>query len=89
MTGEYMKKVPTLNLSEYRSNDQSLKDKFIKDLYNSFEEYGFVVIKGHDIPRNLAERVFSSMEKFFSLPVEVKTSMIWKMVAKEVTLSLE
>lgn len=67
-----IRKVPALSLKEYLSQDPVKKEKFAKDLYNSFKEYGFVVLKDHTIPEDLMTRVFKAQSDFFNLPVDLK-----------------
>ena len=68
-----MKKVPALNLNDYLSTDVGVKDKFVKDLYNSFKEYGFVVLNNHPISPDLIKKVYKIQEDLFNLPLSVKT----------------
>ena len=71
-----IKKVPSLSLKDYSSKDQSLREKFIQDLYNSFEKYGFVIIKDHTIPKELLKKVYQLQEQLFNLPLDVKNKLI-------------
>ena len=68
-----MKKVPSLSLSDYRGSDSFKKQQFIEDFFKSFQEFGFVVIKDHGVPKELLKRVYMNLETFFSLPVNVKS----------------
>lgn len=70
------KKVPALNLSDYLSKNKELKEKFVKDLYNSFKQYGFVVIKNHTIDPNLISKIYKLQEKLFQLPEDVKRKYV-------------
>lgn len=74
--GEFMnssRKVPSLDLNDYLSKDEAVKQKFSDDLYNSFKEYGFVILKGHTINKESLQKAYEVQEKFFRLPVETKT----------------
>lgn len=64
--------VPRLKLSHYLGKDKLLRDNFIKDLYNSFLEYGFVVIADHNIPFDLMNDTFKVQAELFKLPVDIK-----------------
>lgn len=70
------RKVPSLSLKDYSSSDPAVRQKFIDDLYNSFKEYGFVVIKDHSIPIDLMQKAYKLQEQLFSLPVETKNKYI-------------
>lgn len=45
-----------------------------KELGNSFEEYGFAVIRDHGIAQDLIERAEALSKKFFALPEETKNT---------------
>ena len=70
------RQVPVLSLKDYKSQDKAVKDKFIKDLYNSFHEYGFVVVKDHSIPKNLMQKAYALQEKLFQLTLPEKNSYV-------------
>lgn len=67
-----LKKVPSLKLSDYHSSDPVVKDKFIKDLQESCEEFGFVIVRDHAISQDLIKRVYEVQKKYFDLPLEEK-----------------
>jgi isopenicillin N synthase-like dioxygenase len=67
-----IRKVPALSLQDSLSQDPVKKEQFAKDLYNSFKEYGFVVIKDHTIPVDLMARLFKAQADFFALPEAIK-----------------
>ena len=65
-------KVPALKLNDYLSKDKEVRAQFVKDLYNSFKDYGFVVLTNHTIKPELLNRAYAVQEKLFDLPLEVK-----------------
>lgn len=69
-------KVPALSLKDYKSQDSAVREKFIQDLYNSFKEYGFVVIKDHAIPKDLMQKAYKLQEELFKLPLSTKQKYI-------------
>ena len=71
-----IRKVPALKLSDYSSSDLSVKDKFKKDLYNSFKEYGFVVITDHSVSPELIKSAYEIQKKLFNLPESVKNKYL-------------
>lgn len=71
-----IKKVPALNLNDYLSSDESVKQKFVKDLYNSFKEYGFVVLQNHTISKELMDKAYALQKQLFDLPLETKQKFI-------------
>lgn len=49
--------------------------KTSKELGDAFKDVGFVFIKGHQVPQELVERVYSHAKKLFELPENVKQTM--------------
>ncbi|MEQ6123830.1 2-oxoglutarate and iron-dependent oxygenase domain-containing protein [Pseudotenacibaculum sp. MALMAid0570] len=67
-----MNKIPSVNLSDFLSGDESRKQKFINDIGNAYENIGFVALKGHFLDDELVEELYSEIRKFFELPLDVK-----------------
>jgi isopenicillin N synthase-like dioxygenase len=67
-----MRQVPELRLSDYLSEDQSLKRRFIESLFVGLKEYGFIVLKDHPISTPLLEKAYRLVEELFNLPLDVK-----------------
>lgn len=72
------RQVPAISLSAYTDGRVEEKNKFIRDLYNSFHEFGFVVIKDHPIDNDLLDHAYELSEEFFSLPEATKKSYVSK-----------
>lgn len=71
-----LRKVPSLSLNDFLSSDKKTKDKFIKDLHNSFKEYGFVVLKNHIIDSKFIDEAYAVQKKLFDLDIEIKKKYI-------------
>jgi len=69
-----MKRIPSVNLHDFLSEDPARKQKFIKEIGDAYETIGFVALKGHFLDENLVERLYAEVKKFFALPVETKRS---------------
>lgn len=67
-----LKKVPSLKISDYYSSDPAVKGKFIKDLQQSCEEFGFVIVRDHSISQDLIKKVYEVQKQYFDLPLEEK-----------------
>jgi isopenicillin N synthase-like dioxygenase len=67
-----VRQVPTLSLKSYTEGTQAEQVKFIDQLFSGLKDYGFVVLKEHDIPQDLFNQAYSLLENFYSLPVEQK-----------------
>ncbi|MEL4308311.1 isopenicillin N synthase family dioxygenase [Joostella sp. CR20] len=67
-----MNKVPSVDLSDFLSEDPARKQKFINEIGKAYEEIGFVALKGHFLSDTLIDNLYSEIKKFFDLPQEVK-----------------
>jgi isopenicillin N synthase-like dioxygenase len=67
-----MKNIPSVDLSDFLSGNSQNKEKFIKQIGTAYEEIGFVALKGHFLTDELTDKLYREVEKFFSLPQEVK-----------------
>jgi isopenicillin N synthase-like dioxygenase len=64
--------IPVVDLSDFLSGDQQLKQQFVQQLGRAYEEVGFVAVKNHGIPDQLIGDLYKYVEEFFSLPTETK-----------------
>jgi len=67
-----MKNIPSVDLSDFLSNDEKRKQKFIKEIGEAYEEIGFVALKGHFLTDELSENLYKEVNNFFALPNAVK-----------------
>ena len=64
--------VPSIDLSDFISNDPIRKQKFVKDLGEAFNNIGFVAVKNHGLSDELAASLYNSIKQFFALPEATK-----------------
>jgi len=64
--------IPLVDLSDFESTDQAVKQKFIENLADAFHSVGFVGVTGHGVPQKLIDDFYTSANKYFSLPTETK-----------------
>ena len=69
-----MQNIPSVDLSDFLSDDPNRKRKFIKEIGEAYEEIGFVALRGHFLSDNLTESLYKEVKAFFDLPEEVKES---------------
>ncbi len=69
-----MKNIPSVDLSDFLSDDPKRKQKFVAEIGKAYEEIGFVALKGHFLSDTLVDNLYSEIKKFFSLPLETKRS---------------
>jgi isopenicillin N synthase-like dioxygenase len=67
-----MKNIPSVDLSDFLSNDEKRKLKFIKEIGEAYEEIGFVALKGHFLSDELSKNLYKEVQQFFALPNDVK-----------------
>lgn len=68
-----MNKIPSVDLRDFLSGDETRKQKFVNEIGKAYEEIGFVALKGHFLDQNLVDQLYAEIKNFFSLPVEVKS----------------
>jgi isopenicillin N synthase-like dioxygenase len=71
-----MKKIPSVDLSEFISGDATKKQKFIKEIGEAYEEIGFVALRGHFLSDELSAKLYTEVKSFFDLPEEIKESYV-------------
>ncbi len=71
-----LRKVPTLSLGSYTKGSESDKARFVEQLYSGMKDYGFIVLKDHDVSADVLKQAYQILEKLCQLPVEKKRSYI-------------
>ena len=67
-----MNKIPSVDLSDFLSDDPETKQKFIDEIGKAYEEIGFVALKGHFLSEKLIKSLYAAIKDFFDQPQEVK-----------------
>ncbi|MCB0475700.1 MAG: isopenicillin N synthase family oxygenase [Flavobacteriaceae bacterium] len=67
-----MKNIPSVDLSNFLSDDPQRKQKFVNEIGKAYEDIGFVALKGHFLSDELVEKLYTQVRAFFALPLEVK-----------------
>ncbi len=67
-----MKNIPSVDLTDFLSDDVERKQKFVNEIGKAYEEIGFVALKGHFLSDELVTNLYSEIKKFFALPVATK-----------------
>ncbi len=67
-----MPNIPSLNLSDFLSNDNALKKDFVEKIGKAYQEIGFIALKGHFLTKNNIDNLYLQIKKFFDLPPETK-----------------
>lgn len=66
--------VPSVDLSDFISDDAVRKEKFVKEIGKAFEEIGFVALSGHFLSEELVDDLYAEIKRFFELPQSIKNS---------------
>jgi len=65
--------IPLVDLRKYTEGSDAEKKAFVEELGHAFQEFGFVGVINHGIPKELVSRYYAEAKAFFSLPTEVKS----------------
>ena len=72
MTEILYDEIPSLDLADFISGDTEKKVAFVKKLGDAYQNIGFVAIKNHGLSKELQDRLYAVIKKFFALPDEGK-----------------
>ncbi|MCH6232691.1 isopenicillin N synthase family dioxygenase [Cognataquiflexum rubidum] len=64
--------IPSLDLADFTSGSQDKKSAFVQKLGEAYNNIGFVAIKNHGLNKELQDKLYAVIKKFFSMPDEVK-----------------
>lgn len=64
--------IPLVDLNKFVSGSEAERQDFVNELGHAFQEFGFVGVVNHGIPKDLVARFYGESKAFFSLPLEVK-----------------
>ena len=64
--------IPSVDLSDFLSNDEKRKASFVKQIGEAYEEIGFVAVRNHGIEDQVIDQLYTNIKAFFNLPTAVK-----------------
>lgn len=67
-----IRSVPIIDVAPFLSGGGDGKRRVAAEVGRACEEIGFLIIKGHGVPRDLVEEMYDVSKRFFSLPLEEK-----------------
>lgn len=73
---ETQRKVPELSLKSFTNGNEADKSHFIEQLFDGIKEYGFIILKDHNVPTNKLNLAYQKLEQFFSLAQEAKNKYV-------------
>lgn len=65
--------IPLVDLQQFIEGSVDEKKAFVDKLGHAFQEFGFVGVINHGIPKELVARYYAESKAFFSLPTDVKS----------------
>ena len=65
--------IPLVDLKKFTSGSAAERKQFVDELGHAFQEFGFVGVINHGIPKELVSRYYAESKAFFSLPDDIKT----------------
>ena len=68
-----MTNIPSVDLSDFLSNDAQRKQKFVHEIGSAYEDIGFVSLKNHFLDDALVDNLYTEIKDFFALPLETKS----------------
>ena len=71
-----LRQVPTLSLGSYTHGSEADKVKFIEQLFHGMKDYGFIILKDHDVAPSLLNEAYQVLEKFYAQPEKKKLSYV-------------
>ncbi len=70
------RQVNTISLASYTKGNAQEKKKFVDDLFVGLKEYGFIILKDHDVSPDLLKDAYKMLEQFYNLPLDKKKTYI-------------
>lgn len=67
-----METIPVVDLADFLSGDAEKRQAFVDALGEAYETVGFVSVKNHGIPDDLIKKLYDEVQRFFSLPLQIK-----------------
>jgi len=64
--------IPSLDLGDFTSGNPDKKQAFVQKLGEAYNNIGFVAIKNHGLNKELQDKLYAVIKKFFLLPDDVK-----------------
>jgi len=67
-----MQHIPQADLTDFLSGNPARKNAFVQHIGSSFQEIGFLALKGHFLEERLQEDLYREIKEFFALPTATK-----------------
>ena len=74
MSDRLYNEIPSLDLADFTQGTEKQRAKFVADLGQAYNNIGFVAIKNHGLSDELTNKLYTTVQKFFTLSDEVKSN---------------
>ena len=64
--------IPSVDLSDFRSQNSKRKQNFVQNLGEAFQNIGFVAVENHGLSNELTDDLYRAVKQFFELPEDTK-----------------
>ncbi len=64
--------IPSLDLNDFTSGDETARNKFVQQLGEAYNNIGFVAVRNHYLTDDLSAQLYAIIKKFYALPDAVK-----------------
>jgi len=64
--------VPSVDLSDFTSNNLERKERFVQTIGSAFQNIGFVAVKNHGLSDELTKNLYCAVKQFFTLSEATK-----------------
>lgn len=72
LTSLTKRKVPVLSLKSFTDGTESEQLSFIENLFHGIKDYGFIILKDHDVESALLDQAYEMSKSLFNLPLDSK-----------------
>ena len=67
-----LRRVPVIDIAPFLAGSPEGKRRVANEVGSACEEIGFLIVKGHGVPRDLVEEMYDVSKRFFALPLDEK-----------------
>lgn len=66
------RRVPVLSLKAYIAGSDRQQQRFVDQFFHGIKDYGFIILRDHEIDESLFIHAYQLIEQFFALPIAAK-----------------
>ena len=66
--------IPIIDFAAYRDGDPSARRATAAEIRSAFEDFGFLYLRNHGVPRRVVDELFEQVVTFFAKPADAKSA---------------